>query len=298
MQDESFSTGISTTPAQTYEITRRCLVTVRGSFSQFGSSGPEAASWTPVNGKVGDVFGITEIIDKNGDSGFSSSLLTNAVLNRVTVLESKNEFPLPLGVSISCIPSDESTRTGHSYAMTCLANAHNPNPLVLFEAETSTHDGMQWRKEYPQYNASNLDTQGVLNVQGENYVFVSKNHPAIKVLRTNKDRLKQDIDSQPLIDNEWYKVSRPTMSTCVQQLRQKVLNRVNTRDLNNFTVQLHRVGNKEWTALSAHDEIMSAVPKEVIWKEDPELLTKHVSLIMETPYSFTCRLELTYEVIA
>lgn len=274
------------------------MVTIRGSFSQFGSSGQEAASWTPVNGKVGDVFGITEIVDKNGDTGFSSALLTNAVLNRVSVLETKNEFPLALGVSISCIPSDESTRTGHNYAMTCLANSHNPNPLVLFEAEASTQDGMQWRKEYPLYNASNLETQGVLNVQGESYVFVSKNHPAIKVLRTNKLRLKQDIDSQPLIDNEWYKVSRQTMSTCTQQLRQKVLNRVNTRDLNNFTVQLHRIGNKEWTALNAHDEIMSAVPKEVFWKEDPELLTKHVGLIMETPYSFSARLELTYEVVA
>ena len=288
---------LQTTP-QTYEITRRCLVTIRGSFAQFGSSGQEAASWTPVNGKVGDVFGITEIVDKNGDTGFSSTLLQNSVLNRVSVLESQNQFPLPLGVSISCIPSDESTRTGHNYALTCLANAHNPTPLVLFEAEASTQDGMQWRKDYPQYNASNLETQGVLNVQGESYVFVSKNHPAIKVLRTNKERLKQDIDAAPLIDNEWYKVSRQTMGTCTEQLRQKVLNRVNTRDLNNFTVQLHRIGNKEWTALNAHDEIMSAVPKEVMWKDDPDLLTKHVGLIMETPYSFSARLELTYEVIA
>ena len=93
-------------PSQTYEITRRCLVTIRGSFAQFGSSGQEAASWTPVNGKVGEVFGISEIIDQGADSGFGSTLLQNAVLNRVTLLESKNDFPLPLGVSISCIPSD------------------------------------------------------------------------------------------------------------------------------------------------------------------------------------------------
>ena len=285
-------------PTQTYEITRRCLVTIRGSFTQFGSSGQEAASWTPVNGKVGDVFGISEIVDQGVESGFGSSLLQNAVLHRVSVLESKNDFPLPLGVSISCIPSDESTRTGHKYAMTCLATSHNPNPLCLFEAEPSTNDGMQWRKEFPQYNASNLDTHGVLNVIGESYVFVSKAHPAIQVLRTNKDRLRQDIDTQPLIDGEWYKVARQVMATCTQQLRTKVLNKVNTRDLNNFTVQLHRIGNKEWTALNAHDEIMSAVPKEVIWSEDQDLLTKHVGLIMATPYSFSARIEMTYEVVA
>ena len=285
-------------PAQTYEITRRCLVTIRGSFQQFRSSGQEAASWTPVNGKVGDVFGISEILDNGTDSGFGSTLLQNAVLHRVSVLESKNDFPLPLGVSLSCIPSDESTRTGHKYAMTTLANSHNPNPLCLFEAEAASNDGMQWRKDYPMYNASNLDTHGVLNVIGESYVFVSKAHPAIKVLRQNASRLRQNIDEQPLIDGEWYKVSRQVMATCTQQLRQKVLNKVNTRDLNNFTVQLHRIGNKEWTAINAHDEIMSAVPKEVIWADDQDLLEKHVKLIMHTPYSFSARIELTYEVVA
>jgi hypothetical protein len=285
-------------PAQTYEITRRCLVTIRGSFQQFGSAGPEAASWTPVNGKVGDVFGISDIVEQGADSGFGSALLQHAVLNRVSVLETKNDFPLPLGVSISCIPSDESTRTGHKYAMTCLANSHNPNPLCLFEIESTSHDNMAWRKEYPQYNATNLDKHGVLDVAGESYVFVSKNHPAIKVLRSNKDKLKQNIDEQPLIDNEWYKVSRQVMAACTQQLRQKVLNKVNTRDLNNFTVQLHRIGNKDWTSLNAHDEITSAVPNEVLWTDDPDKITKHVGRIMATPYSFSARIELTYEVIA
>ena len=285
-------------PSQTYEITRRCLVTIRGSFAQFGSSGQEAASWTPVNGKVGEVFGISEIIDQGADSGFGSTLLQNAVLNRVTLLESKNYFPLPLGVSISCIPSDESTRTGHKYALTVLANSYNPNPLCLFESEAVCSDGLQWRKEFPQYNATNLDTQGVLNVQGETYVFVSKSHPAIQVLRSNKERLKQNIDDAPLIDGEWYKVARQVMAMCTQQLLQKVLNKVNTRDLNNFTVQLHRIGNKDWTAINAHDEIMSAVPNDIIWSGDQEALTKHVGKIMATPYSFSARLELTYEVVA
>jgi hypothetical protein len=250
-----------------------------------------------VNGKVGEVFGISEIIDQGSDSGFGTTLLQHAVLHRVSVLECKNDFPIALGVSISCIPSDESTRTGHKYAMTCLAESHNPNPLCLFEAEAASHESMQWRKEYPNYNSSNLDTHGVLNVSGESYVFVSKTHPVIKILRQNKVRLKQDIDSQPLIDGEWYKVTRQVMATCTQQLRQKVLNKVNARDLNDFTVQLHRLGNKEWTAMNAHDEIMSTVPKEVLWSEDQNLLTKHVQHIMSTPYTFSARIELTYEVV-
>ena len=43
---------------------------------------------------------------------------------------------------------------------------------------------------------------------------------------------------------------------------------------------------------------MSAVPQEVLWADDPDLVTKHVGHIMATPYSFSARLELTYEVIA
>ena len=77
-----------------------------------------------------------------------------------------------------------------------------------------------------------------------------------------------------------------------------MLNKVNTRDLNNFTVQLHRIGNKDWTAINAHDEFMSAVPNDIIWSGDQEALTKHVGKIMATPYSFSARLELTYEVVA
>ena len=37
---------------------------------------------------------------------------------------------------------------------------------------------------------------------------------------------------------------------------------------------------------------------EVLWTDDPDKITKHVGRIMATPYSFSARIELTYEVIA
>ena len=282
-----------------YVVTRRFYASIRGSLAQFGSSGQDAASWTPVNGKVADVFGIGEIMEQNcADPNTGSAMLQNAILHRISILESKNDFPLALGVSISCIPSDESTRTGHKYAMTALASSHNANPLVLFEAEPSTNEGMQFRQEFPQYNSSNLETHGVLNVQGEPYVFVSKSHPVINLLKKNAATIKSDITQTTLIDGEWYKVGRQVMSFCCQELRKKVLSRVNTRDLNNFTMQLHRIGNRDWNQLSANDEIMSAVPPHVAFSDNPTDLTKHVENIMKTPYSYSARIELTYEVVA
>lgn len=288
-------------PRETYLVTRRFLATIRGSFQQFQQSGPEAASWAPNNGKVGDVFGISEIIQQGPnsiDSVSSAGALQNAVLHRVTVLESKNEFPLTLGVSISCIPNDESTRTGHRYAMTSIAQSHNPTPLTVFEAEPATNEGMQWRQEFPQYNSNNLETFGVLNVQGETYVFVSQNHPAINLLRKYKDRLNADIDNQPLIDGEWYKISKQMFGETCRQLRTKVLSKVNTRDLNNFSIQIHRTDKKDWTNVSVNDELINAMPFEIAASGDQNTVKEAIAHMLKRQYSWHARLEVCYEVMA
>lgn len=288
-------------PRETYLITRRFLATIKGSFNQFAQSGQEAASWSPNNGKVGDVFGISEILQQGPhgvDSISSAGALQNAVLHRITVLESKNEFPLTLGVSISCIPNDESTRTGHKYAMTSLAQSYNPTPLTLFEAEPTTNEGMQWRQEYPQYNSNNLETFGVLNVQGETFVFVSKSHPSISLLRKYKDRLNADIDNQPLIDGEWYKISKQMFGETCRQLRSKVLSKVNTRDLNSFTIQIHRTDKKDWMEQSINGELINAMPFEIASSGDATVIQNAVAHMLKRPYSWHARVEICYEVMA
>lgn len=283
---------------QTYLITRRFHANIRGSFNQFGGSGETAACWTPVDGKAADVFGVSEIFSEAPEINTTSQLLSTAVLHRVTVLETKNKFPLPLGVTISCCPSEETTRTGHKYALTTLAESHNSTPLVVFEAEP-TSEGQQWRQNYPDYNAGNLETQGVLNVQGEGFVFVSQNHPVIELLKKNIDVLNADITQQPLIDGEWYKVAKQVMAGCCQQLRERVLKNVSARDLNNFSVQIHRLGNKEWTDWTSNSEMLAVVPDEVSRSQnsaDPSVLEDSIAHVLAKPYDFSARLEITYEV--
>lgn len=268
---------------------------IRGSMEKFASNGTESASWTPVNGKTGDVFGISEVFDSMPDVGTTAAVLQSAVIHRVRVLETKNEFPVNLGMSISCIPSMEATKNGQRFALTTLSQCHNSTPITVFEAEVANSEGIEWRQRYPQYNAGNLDTHGTLQVTGQPYLFVSQKHPVIELLKQNAELLNADITTQPLIDGEWYKLTKQVMSTCCQTLKTKVLSKVSTRDLNNFTVQIHRVHKNDWSNINANDEIMSAIPHDVIMRAEPNELTAAIQGICKRDYTFSARIEVQYE---
>lgn len=286
------------TPRQPFMITRRFHCQINGSIHQFSSTGTESATWTPLNGKFGDVFGVNDCFQTQPDQMTTAAMLQNAVLHKVTVLEQKNEFPLNLGVTIGCIQPDEVTKTGHRYAVTALAESHNATPCVCFSAEQDSSEGLEWRQKYPEYNSQNLESQGVLQVNNQGYVFVHQNHPVIELLRCNKDIINSDIDASPKIDGEWFKVTKQVMGSCCQQLRQKVLSKVSTRDLNQFNVQIHRLNNQEWSNVSTGDEIVRAVPHEVLISEDQDKISTSVKGILRRPYSYSCRLEVQYEVHA
>jgi hypothetical protein len=281
-------------PGQQYLITRRFTANIRGSLHQFSSAGNDAATWSPQAGKIGDVFGISEIFETGADVSATTAVLQNAVLHKVTVLEQKNDFPVSLGVSISSIPSDEVTKTGHKYAITAMSQSYNPTPCVVFSAEEASGEGIEWRNKYPTYNSSNLEGHGVLEVQGQAYVFVSQNHPVVELLANNAEILNAQIKDQPLIDGEWYKITRQVMSQCCGILRNKVLNKVSTRDLNNFSIQIHRLGHRDWVSCSNNDEILSALPIGAQAKTAEEV-TSHVQMVQRTPYSYNVRLEVQYE---
>ena len=286
-------------PKQQYLITRRFNVHISGAISDWNTHGSRAATWTPVNGKHGEIFGINDVFESQPDASTTAAVLQSAVLHKLTVLEQKNDFPCNLGVTISCIPSEELTNTGQRYAITALPNSHNSTPCVCFSAAESETDGHVWRSRYPNYTAQNLEEHGVLSVAGQPFVFVSQKHPVIDLLRQNADLLSANIDEQPLIDGEWYKITRQVMGTCCQTLRNKVLNRVSTRDLNNFQVQLHRVGRTQWLSdVSSGDdhELLSAVPHQIIASGDQTAISSSVQAVLDHPRSYMARLEVQYEI--
>ena len=282
-------------------IRKRIHCKITGSVDDFIKLGSDAATWSVQNGKSGEVFGLNDLCDNTLDHELAASTLSNALLHRVTVLEHKNEYPLNLGITINGIPSDEVTSSGHRYALTALANSHNSTPITIFSSETDSTDGIEWRSKYPQYNSQNLETQGVLQVNQQPYVFVNQNHPVIELLRQNKNLLNADIDAQPRIDGEWLKIARQVMNTCCQTLRSKVLSKVASRDLNQLSLQIHRLDQNDWANTHMDNEILRAVPQEIALaaREDASkrvMLAKAVEGVLDTPYSYSCRLELEYEV--
>ena len=228
------------------------------------------------------------------DAQSSVSILSQAVLKEARIIEYASTLPCAVGVHISCVPNQEVTRTGVGYAFTALPESTNSTTLVVYENDATTAESMAWRAQYPEYNSLNLETQGVLNVQGESFVFVSKAHPVIDLLRANKDVLKADIDKQTLIDDQWVrarprapararrslclflsnapraqlKVTKQVMSTCCGQIKTKVLNKVGTVDLSNITMQICRI-DAPWKQMTENDPLFAKIPQHLTTAPDP-----------------------------
>ena len=126
--------------------------------------------WRPVEGKHPDVFGPHEMSSDCDDHTAAVNALRNVELLKVEQLECKNTFCVPLGITCTVIPSNESTDWGGRYATTVLPDSSNTSTQVLFEADVSDKEGTRWRQDYPEYNAANLESHNVMEV---------KNHPVV-----------------------------------------------------------------------------------------------------------------------
>ena len=56
------------------------------------------------------------------------------------------------------------------------------------------------------------------------------------LLRANAEIIGLNVDEQPKIDEEWFKVSRQLLANSCQTLRSRVLSKVASNDLNGFQV--------------------------------------------------------------
>lgn len=306
MSQRPSTTGAAVVPMESEQtempaaikMKRRVHINVTGTMNQFHASGTQAAMWKPVDNKVTEMFGLNDSEGVCIDAGSMSNSLRNAVILKATMLEAKSTFPIPLGVSISCLPSEEITDSGEKFACTVLPNSTNSNPIVIYQTDASSDEGIEWRNKYPNYNASNLDTWGILDVQKCPFVFVHKEHPAIDLLRVNKDILGSDIDELGLLDDQFHKISRQVLTTCNNMIRNKVLSRVSTRDLNNFSVQLHPLNDSAWTDHGAGSEIVMDMPVNPMWtaSQQDDAETQFAQAQQRKVCSYVARMELEYEI--
>jgi hypothetical protein len=266
---------------------------IRDSLGNLALHGPSGGTWTLVDGTQHQVLGHS--LEK--DAGAAVSQLSNAIIHKVTLCSDMNEFPVALGVHVNCIPPQEFTELGDAYAYTVLPKATTTTPQVLFEAHHLSEDMMEFHKQYPNFTTHNLETEGVMPINNQSVVFLDHKHPAVGVLRNNQQLIGVDIDSMKKIDNTWYKITRPVLAACCDAIRMKILNKIQTHDLNTLSVQIHRLHATGWEDLGDGSVAMkdfkaeSGLTQEAL--EDAK--RQHLQNFTKTPYSYMARLKIQYE---
>jgi len=286
----------SNTNQLTKRITRRFLVEMNGDMHSFESMGKSAATWQPVDNCHTEIFGAE--CDSNTPMGASdqarvANAIANAQIVKATILQSSSTFPVPLGLTSTILQSKEMNCTGQKFLTTVLPNMSSSHPEVLYEADMTARQGAEWREHYRGYNKDNLDTQGVMEVKGCPYVFVSQGHPAINLLRANSDLLGSNIAEMNKIDGEWYKVSRQVVMQCNQTLRNQVLNKEDfmSTNLNSTMFQLQRFHGQPWTSL----------PNEAFMTNgnlSADAQQAAYAAVLMKPCSYNARVEITFEIQA
>jgi hypothetical protein len=280
-------------------LTRVVAVSICGSLEELSTGGQARATWQPLESKHVQVFGLDSHNELGIESGTALNSLRNATILNARLLESKSTFPIPLGVNVSCLPKNEITETGDRYTYCVLPKSTTSQPYGIFKASADIEESQQWRSQYKEYNAGNLETQGVLVVKACPYVFVKDSHPIIAVLRHNTELIGAQIDNQPKIDNEWYKVSRTVLNQCCNALRSHVLSKIATHDLTSFQVSIERPGQQDWLDLNDLGVIRAAaskhIHKDMSTTEQNSIEDAEAHRFTTTPYEYHARIELTYE---
>lgn len=217
----------------------------------------------------------------------ATNQLRTALIHEVKVIQDRSTFPVGLGVHINCVPLHEMTDLGERFAYTVLPLMQNTSPQSIYQCEVGYEEGLQWRKDFPKWTAANLETEGVLNVENNPWVFVHQDHPVISLLRHNSGLIGCQIDDQPKIDGQWYKVTRQVLAACCSTLRSNVLNKVTSNDLNLFQVQVKRLNAEAWDDMNNDLEVAGGSPS--LSKEEAERF-------LTTPYAYTARIQIKYEI--
>lgn len=78
-----------------------------------------------------------------------------------------------------------------------------------------------WRSMHPDWNASNLETEGVMIGAQPNVVWVRDDHPVVRVLEMNTEILSCRVSDTNKV-NGHFKVTRQVFNSAVQGLRNNV----------------------------------------------------------------------------
>ena len=270
-------------------------VSITNSLGNLALAGPHGGCWRLVDGSQNRTLG--QAIE-GMDAGAATRQLSSALMHEVTIMQQHSDFPVPLGVHFNCVPPREFTELGEAYAYTVLPNSKLNVPETVFKAKPMSEDMYEWHKQFPQYNAANLETEGIMHVNNHPFVFIDCQHPVVSILRANTHLIGCDIDSQKKVEGNWFKISRQVLKTCCDTLRQRVLNEMTTFDLNTLGLQISRINATGWEDLGDGSAAMQGFKLKAGWTPEEEESAKRVHLrkFTSTPYTYTARIKIKYEV--
>jgi hypothetical protein len=114
--------------------------------------------------------------------------------------------------------------------------------------------------------------------------------------RTHRYKRHKPLTTAPplLLDQ----VQKTTFSTCCNTIRHKVLNKISTRNLNDFSLEVSRVGTRDWLDLQEGEDALASFkpPPGATSKEIADLEAKHLEEFLDQKCSYHARLEVTFEV--
>ena len=280
----------------TERVKRTLMVHIHDSLSNLALAGPLAGLWKPASGQETSVFSPEHVNDR--DPGEAVDRLRSATIRSITVKEQWSTFPCPIGVTISGVPGKETTSLGQNFVFTVPPESRLSVPQEVYRNTADLGKECGWFAQYGKWNKSNLETQGVTQFPNQNFVFVHLNHPAVGVLRFNQGELGCDVEKMERIENDWVKVAKPAFDRCCTALRQKVLDRQLTQDLNTFNMQLHRLDAPAWDDYGDGSISLHGLQANPLWSEEESTRAKesHMKAFLHTPRNYIGRLEIEYEI--
>jgi hypothetical protein len=84
----------------------------------------------------------------------------------------------------------------------------------------------EWRQKYAQWDTHNLEKEGVIDVPNQPYVSVHTAHPVLGFLRENAYLLACDVDLQPKVESQYFRMTRQAFAVCCQTLRTSILSKI------------------------------------------------------------------------
>jgi hypothetical protein len=259
-------------------ITRKYMTTIRGSYDDFAES-PSMAAWRPLHL---DIFKSRTRYGPNvARSEVPRGDLAQAILVGMKVHSVESSFPEPIGISVSGCKGNYYTGNGERYAFITATNQNTPvaNQII---ATTNPYINSAYLEMYPGMTKDNLRTNGIMEVPGENYVFVDHKHPICEMMQENQETLQLDLANAALIDNRWYKVSKSVTDRCIEALEQELVNNLPLFDFTKFEVKASRMHGLTWDNEAV---VCDNVAKSELRQKLMET-QRHLNLVLEVTYAF------------